>query len=166
MKLLIKRKADARSKNKAGKSAVDLAKHVKVKEALQEAVLHAQQQPSVAEQEAIDSQQQPGESGTAESSGREQAAVAIGPPERPASSVEQGAIGPPERPATSVQQEASDGQQDGEHHPEPEAAKRKRPDNAGNIVEVPAQTGHDTPMNRPSKAQKVNLSFAEDDEDG
>ena len=180
VKLLLKRKADARSKNKAGKSAADVARDAKVKEALQEAVLHAQQQISMAESKASDSQQQPGESGTAGSSGRELDAVAIGPPEwpatslqqgaigppeRPAASAQQGAIGPPERPATSVQQEASHGEQDSQQHVRPDFAKRKRTTDADEIVEAPAQICSDTASNRSAKAQKVVLSFAEDDEE-
>lgn len=195
VKLLLKRKADARSKNKAGKSAADVAKDAKVKEALQEAVLHAQQQTSMAESKASDSQQQPGESGTVGSSGRELDAVAIGPPEgpatsaqegaigppewtatsvqqraigppeRPAASAQQGAIGPPERPATSVQQEATHGEQDSQQHVRPDFAKRKRTTHADEIVEAPAQICSDTASNRSAKAQKVVLSFAEDDEE-
>ena len=167
VKLLITRMADAGSKNKSGKSALDLARDPAIKEILTEAILAAaqpQEDPlrpdtSGAEQPSLpDSMQKSVDSTTA-------ANAEIGPPERPLQEPSEGVtganveIGPPERPNTSVHTSnmpfSDNSQQTAD---EPHTHKRTKPD-----------VGHDlnskSEDHRPGKVQKVALSFVEDDDD-
>ena len=146
VKLLIKRKADVLSKNKAGKSAEELAKHTETKQALQEAMQHAQQEKDFAHQKIKDSHQEPA---TAQEFTDDEKSTDI-----QAAPV---AIGPQERPSDTAQQEGGQGSK----QDLTDLASRKR---TSDVVESD-QPSPVTLADRPSKAQKVALSFAEDEED-
>lgn len=147
VKLLIKRKADPASKNKNGKAAAELAREPAMKELLEEAAVAALKEKAIARPDANTAQPA-------------LASEAPTPADELNSSVASAAveIGPQERPDASVHQHVDDNAADDSKPPIPQASKKVK---HGNMPEEP----HNSDSDRPSKLQKVALSFAEDDDD-
>lgn len=151
VKLLVKRKADVASKNKSGKTAAELARDPVVKDVLHEAALEA----SKSQTDAI----QPVTSGAEPSELPDTADVHEG---GDASAQGDAEIGPQERPHEAIQDDAAAKVLlDVSKQPTVEqksADRSKRSERQGQ-----GQTS-DAESSRPSKMQKVALSFAEDED--
>ena len=150
VKLLIKRKADPASKNKNGKSAVDLAREQSIKELLQEAAAAAQQQK--------EDTARPDEN-TAQTASDLSAATNANEPtsEQVPAAAE---IGPQERPTTSMSQGTGNTTTVDNSRQSSVVRKRPSPDDV-----VHDQSDDQQQPERPAKIHKVALSFADDEED-
>lgn len=151
VKLLVKRKADIASKNKNGKTSVDLARDPAIKEVLNEALLAASKSQEDAARSDANNAEPSGLIDTADvlngSDTNAQGDVEIGPQERPPEVTQDG-------DATAVPLEVS------------EQPTIKQPSaNRSTKLERQVQSQTSDPEScRPSKMQKVALSFAEDDD--
>ena len=143
VKLLVKRKADVASKNKNGKTAADLARNLAIKEVLNEAVLAFKSQEDAIQSEANSAE--PAALADADvqklSDINAQGTAEIGPQERPQ---DNGATAAPLDQQPTIEQTS--------------AGRRRKLDS-----QVFNETS-DPETCRPSKTQKVALSFAEDDD--
>ena len=148
VKLLVKRKAGVTSKNKNGKTAADLARDPAIKEVLNEAALAASKSQEDAVRCDTNGAEPPRLSHTADvqkhSNTNDQGDADIGPQERPPEVVQDddNAAAPLDKQPTIEQSSAG------------KSAKTEH--------QVQSRTS-DPESYRPSKMQKVALSFAEED---
>ena len=153
VKLLVKRKADVASKNKNGKTAADLARDLAVKEVLNEAVLAAIRSQEDAVRSDVNSTEPSGLTDTVDvqkiSNTSAERDVEIGPQERPPDIMQDDG-------ATSVPSDVS-------KHLTAAAEQVSANRSIKSERQVQSQTS-DPESYRPSKMQKVALSFAEDDD--
>ena len=151
MNLLVKCKADAASKNKSGKLAADLARDPAVKEVLNKAMADV----SKPQEHPVSS-----ETGNAEPSGEQSTASLAELNDISAQNA--GEIGPQERPTAALQDSSN-----------AVAPLDNSKQSASELLSAPKRTRSDRHQSqpddpepqRPSKVQKIALSFAEDDDD-
>ncbi len=153
VKLLIKRKADPASKNKNGKSAVDLTNDEAVKELLREAALAAaQQNENTARPDANNAQAAsvPAASPAVDEHSKPETSAAI-------------EIGPQERPSTSMPQAGDVPPTDDSKHTSKHAARKRISTHEHGILHE--QPSGQKEVERPLKAPKIALSFTEEEDD-
>ena len=149
--LLVRRKADAASQNKSGKSAADLARDPAIKELLNKAVVDAFKPQELPVRSDTGNAEQSGEQGTASltdpNSTNAENVVEIGPQEQLARILQDGSV--------AVASLDNSKHFTSDLHTAPKGSKSHRHQD---------QTDDSAPQ-RPSKVQKIALSFAEDDDE-
>lgn len=151
VKLLVKRKADVASKNKSGKTAAELARDPDVKEVLNEAALAASKLQTDAIQSVTSGAEPSGLTDTAD--------VHEG---IDASAQGNAEIGPQERPYEVIQ-DAGAAKVLSDVNKQPTVEQKSADRSKKSERQSQGQTS-DAEPSRPSKMQKVALSFAEDED--